>query len=105
MPLIIKYKSGETRKVDLTNEFFSSYDVSISKRVLDFAYMHGSDPYYIGVFRGQENVYENNIMKNVPDSIPSKIKKAYHIDEFKIKKALRKEFKNVKFTKKFILHG
>lgn len=103
MILLVKYKSGESRKVNLTEEFFKSQDSSVLRRAQDFAYMHGSDPYQILVFRGNESMVEHNIRANNPDEF---VKSPWMVvDETKVKKQLRKQFKNIPFTQKYILHG
>jgi len=101
MLLTIKYKSGEIRNVNLCEEFFTFYEVSIFHRANDFAYMHGPDPYIVTVTRGNEVVYEKTYYSNSPDSV----KKEYKVDERDIKKHLRKQFKNVPFQEKWIIHG
>jgi hypothetical protein len=103
MVLFVKYKTGETRRVNLTEEFFKSQDTSVYKRGHDFAKAHGSEIYQISVMRGNEVVFENIYSRNAPEEADKTpwIK----VDEFQIKKNLRKQFKNVPFTQKYILHG
>jgi hypothetical protein len=99
MLLIVKYKSGEVRRVNLTQEFFNSYDLSISKRALDFAHMNGSDVYHVSVQRGNEIVFENIYRSNAPEEKSSE----FIVDESNIKKMFRNKHKNDKFTTKVIL--
>ncbi len=101
MLLSIKYKSGAIRTVNLTEDFFTFYEISIFHRANDFAFMHGLDPYIITVTRGNEVVYEKTYYSNSPDAV----KKEPKIDEKEIKKHLRKQFKNIPFKEKLILHG
>lgn len=103
MLLLVKYKSGETRRVNLTLEFFKSQELSVMKRAQDFAFMHGTDPYQIFVYRGSETLAEFTYRSNAPEekkSMPWMV-----VDETKIKKQLKKQFKNVPFKEKYILHG
>lgn len=91
MQLIIKYKNGESRIINLHQEFFTAIDCPpISKRAEDIAYELGKDPYYIGVFRGNDPSFELKILKNMP---PEPVY-TEPINEKKIKKQLRKEFKH-----------
>jgi hypothetical protein len=101
MLLVAKYKSGQLRRVNLHPAFFASYDTPISKRALDFGYMHGSDLYQISVQRGAENMFEQTFRQNAPETKFA----GYDVDETKVKKALRKKHKNDKFTTKVILQG
>lgn len=101
MLLSIKYKSGEIRNVNLTEDFFSYYESSIFHRAIDFAFMHGADPYSITVTRGSEVVYEKTYHSNNPIQKSKENK----IDERDLKKHLRKQFKNVPFEEKWIIYG
>lgn len=107
MELIVKYKEGSTRRVNLTSAFFNhnlgskTVDPGLSKKALDFAYDCGQDPYYVGVFRGTTVVFETHIRKNQPDE--SKQPDWIKIDESSVKKKLRKMFKNKPFTHKHVL--
>ncbi len=104
MQLHIKYKNNSTRLVNLTDAFFSAKsndkqaDPGVARKATDFAYSTGTDPYYIGVFRGNVNVFETYIRKNQPDE--QAVEAFMEVDERGIKKKLRKEFKNKKFTDK-----
>lgn len=90
MVLQVNYKDGTRRRVNLTEHFFVPGEVSISKKAQDFAFMHGIQPYYIGLFKGDKAVYENTIRANQPDEkVETK-----RVDESEIKKDFRKEFKN-----------
>lgn len=99
MLLLAKYKSGEIRRVNLHQSFFTSYETSISKRALDFGHMHGSELYQISVQRGSETMFEQTFRHNAPESQF----RGYNIDETKVKKTLRRKHKHDKFTTKVIL--
>ena len=101
MLLVLKYQSGELRRVNLHPSFFTSYETSISKRALDFGHMHGSDLYQVSVQRGAEVMFEQTFRQNAPESKFG----GYNIDETKVKKTLRNKHKNEKFTTKVILQG
>jgi L-ribulose-5-phosphate 3-epimerase UlaE len=101
MILFVKYKSGETRRVNLTEDFFKSQDTSVHKRANDLAKAHGADIYQIYVTRGNEIVFENTYSKNAPEEAENN--SWMNVDETKIKKTLRKQFKNVPFTQKYKL--
>lgn len=100
MELLVKYKSGEFRRVNLTQDFFTYAGESTAKRSLDFAYMHGADPLYILLYRNGGLMYEKRFKQ---EEVPYGAKKETKADEKDIKKQLRKEFKNVKFTTKYRL--
>lgn len=104
MQILIKYKSGEGRKINLHPYFFATNeitrkmpwisDVSVSDRAQQIAYSGGREPYYIGVFRDGVTVYELNIRANQPDIFnPRRKSKEEKIDERQVKKYLRKETK------------
>lgn len=101
MLLIAKYKSGEIRRVNLHPSFFASYELSISKRALDFAQMHGQQLYQVIVYRGGEQVFENTFRGNIPEDKSN----PFQVDEKKVKKAFRNEFKRQKFTQRILIHG
>ena len=106
MELLIKYKNNSTRRVNLTASFFGHNlkdkvaDPGVSKKALDFAYDCGTDPYYVGVFKGTTPVFETYIRKNQPDEIA--LEPFMVVDEKKIKKKLRNQFKNKQFTEKHV---
>ena len=101
MLLTIKYRSGEIRKTNLHPSFFTSYEVSIAQRAMDFAYQHGAFPYQIKVYRGNDLVFERLLRENAP----AETTKVAAVDETQIKKQLRNQFKNQKFTVKYIING
>jgi hypothetical protein len=95
--LNVKYKSGESRNLNLHLSFFDPCEYTISQRATDFAFMHGRDPYHVSVTRGNEILFERTYRNNVPE----RKAKVHKIDERQIKKDLKKEFKNVPFTLKY----
>lgn len=99
MQLIVKYKSGERRIVNLHPDFFSINEIPLSKKTMDFAYEYGFEPYYVGVIRGGDIMYEVTIRKNVPVVYPEPKK----IDERKVKKILRKQHRKEKFNTKWYI--
>jgi len=62
--------------------------------------MHGADPLYILLYRNGGLMYEKRFKQ---EEAPYGEKKEKKADEKEIKKQLRKEFKNVKFTTKYRL--
>ena len=102
MELIIKYKDGEYRRINLHQEFFTYTGESAAKRSLDIAYMHGKELSYVLLYRNGGLMYEKRFKE---EEVPYGQKKEVTADEKQIKKQLRKEFKNVPFTTKYILAG
>lgn len=96
MQLIIKYKRGELRTINLHPDFFRSgiENETIPTKAMTLAYEYGPDPYHIAVMRGGDSMYEKFIKGNIPQPVT----KEKPVDYFQIKKDLRKEFKGVKFT-------
>jgi hypothetical protein len=101
MVLTVKYKNGEIRNTNLHPSFFEITDFTISQRAVDFAFMHGQDPYEVKVIRGNEIMFEKTYRMNHPE----KVKSSPKVDERDLKKQLRKQFKNVGFTEKYIING
>lgn len=104
MQLQVIYKSGEQRIIHLHSSFFpSKSDFSPNEKIesyhekaIKLAYEYGLHPYYIAVFKGGKVMFEKVNKQNKPLEFIKEKK----IDEKKVKKILRKEFKNSKFTYK-----
>lgn len=108
MYLKIVYKSGEVRILRPTSDFFTSttvdkYDKKLkamvksmttpSEKAVAIAEDCGADPYTIYLERNGQVELDKVIRANAPvDSV------SYTIDERKIKKQLRHEYKNIPFT-------
>lgn len=98
MQLIIKYQDGEVRVINLHPLFFHNPEASVAERAGGIAHDLGARPYDIQVTRGMKEDYHRIIPANTPTP-----KYVYEVDEFLIKKQLRKEFKNVPFETKNVL--
>lgn len=86
------------RIVNLHKSFFENPEVSIAQRASDLAFDGGRNPYDIQVLRGMQEDYHRIIPANIPEK-----QMVYAVDEWLIKKQLRREFKNVPFTSRRIL--
>ena len=96
MQAIFRYRSGETRVINLTVDFFRAIDISVSKRANDLADSFAPDVYDIKVWRDEVLVYDRFVRHMLP---VKSVKQEKKVDEKEIKKALRKEFKGKKLTK------
>ena len=90
MQFVAKYRSGETRVINLTIDFFTFTELSVAKRALDLAYSFATDVFDIKVWREEVLVYDKFDRAMAPERYTKKNK---YIDEKDIKKQLRKEFK------------
>ena len=103
MLLQISYRNGERRNINLHPSFFSSdsqdkkQNAGFERKADDLAWSLGRDPYKITITRGadllMDKVYRQNNPREIAIVYPHDA-----VNETKIKKELRRQFKHAKFT-------
>lgn len=103
MLLQISYRNGERRNINLHASFFSGdgqdkrQNASPERKADDLAWSLGRDPYKITITRGMDLIVDKTYRQNNPKEIAI-VYEGQNVNEKKIKKELRKQFKLIPFS-------
>lgn len=108
MLLQISYRNSERRNINLHASFFSGdgqdkrQNASPERKADDLAWSLGRDPFKITITRGMDLIVDKTYRQNNPREIAI-VYEDTAINEKKIKKELRKQFKRIPFKYHFKL--